>query len=111
MTLPQTPGPIGIFDSGYGGLTILQGIRQQLPQYDYVYLGDNARAPYGSRSFDVVYQFTRQAVVKLFEMGLHEEDRYQRFYELSLSHRAHSGSRWKARRFCSGGRQRKGKLL
>ena len=71
MTLPQTPGPIGIFDSGYGGLTILQGIRQQLPQYDYVYLGDNARAPYGSRSFDVVYQFTRQAVVKLFEMGCH----------------------------------------
>ena len=56
MTLPQTPGPIGIFDSGYGGLTILQGIRQLLPQYDYVYLGDNARAPYGSRSFDVVYQ-------------------------------------------------------
>lgn len=71
MTLPQTPGPIGIFDSGYGGLTILQGIRQLLPQYDYVYLGDNARAPYGSRSFDVVYQFTRQAVVKLFEMGCH----------------------------------------
>lgn len=71
MTLPQAPGPIGIFDSGYGGLTILRGIRQLLPQYDYIYLGDNARAPYGSRSFDVVYQFTRQAVVKLFEMGCH----------------------------------------
>ena len=62
-------GPIGIFDSGYGGLTILHGIRQLLPQYDYLYLGDNARAPYGTRSFDVVYEFTRQAVVKLFERG------------------------------------------
>ena len=71
MTLPQTPGPIGIFDSGYGGLTILHGIRQQLPQYDYLYLGDNARAPYGPRSFDVVYEFTRQAVLRLFEMGCH----------------------------------------
>ena len=50
--LPQAPGPIGVFDSGYGGLTILHGIRQLLPQYDYLYLGDNARAPYGSRSFD-----------------------------------------------------------
>ena len=69
--LPQTPGPIGVFDSGYGGLTILHGIRQLLPEYDYVYLGDNARAPYGTRSFDVVYEFTRQAVVKLFEMGCH----------------------------------------
>lgn len=69
--LPQQPGPIGVFDSGYGGLTILHGIRQLLPQYDYVYLGDNARAPYGARSFDVVYQFTRQAVIKLFEMGCH----------------------------------------
>ena len=62
-------GPIGIFDSGYGGLTILEGIRKLLPQYDYVYLGDNARAPYGSRSFDVVYEFTRQAVMKLYDMG------------------------------------------
>ena len=68
---PQSPGPIGIFDSGYGGLTILHGIRQLLPQYDYVFLGDNARAPYGPRSFDVVYQFTRQAVVRLFELGCH----------------------------------------
>lgn len=67
--LPQSPGPIGVFDSGYGGLTILHGIRQLLPQYDYIYLGDNARTPYGSRSFDVVYQFTRQAVLKLFSMG------------------------------------------
>ena len=58
-----------MFDSGYGGLTILHGIRQLLPQNDYIYLGDNARAPYGSRSFDVVYQFTRQAVLKLFSMG------------------------------------------
>ena len=68
---PQTPGPIGIFDSGYGGQTILHGIRQLLPQYDYMYLGDNARAPYGSRAFEVVNQFTRQAVNKLFAMGCH----------------------------------------
>lgn len=67
--LTQTPGPIGVFDSGYGGLTILKAIRELLPQYDYAYLGDNARAPYGTRSFDIVYQFTRQAVLKLFEMG------------------------------------------
>ena len=67
--LTQTPGPIGIFDSGYGGLTILKAIRELLPQYDYAYLGDNARGPYGTRSFDIVYQFTRQAVLKLFEMG------------------------------------------
>ena len=69
--LSSNPGPIGIFDSGYGGLTILHGIRQLLPEYDYLYLGDNARAPYGTRSFDVVYEFTRQAVVRLFEMGCH----------------------------------------
>lgn len=69
MMLSKTPGPIGIFDSGYGGLTILHGIRQLLPQYDYLYLGDNARAPYGPRSFDVVYEFTRQAVRALFEHG------------------------------------------
>lgn len=69
--LPSNPGPIGIFDSGYGGLTILHGIRQLLPQYDFLYLGDNARAPYGTRSFDVVYEFTRQAVIKLFERGCH----------------------------------------
>lgn len=62
-------GPIGVFDSGYGGLTILNGIRKLLPQYDYLYLGDNARAPYGPRSYEVVYEFTRQAVKKLFDMG------------------------------------------
>lgn len=71
ISLPSQPGPIGIFDSGYGGLTILHGIRQLLPDYDYLYLGDNARAPYGSRSFDVVYQFTREAVLKLFSLGCH----------------------------------------
>ena len=64
-------GPIGVFDSGYGGLTILNEIRKEMPQYDYIYLGDNARAPYGPRSFDVVYEFTRQAVLRLFEMGCH----------------------------------------
>ena len=69
--LSSKPGPIGIFDSGYGGLTILHGIRQLLPEYDYLYLGDNARAPYGPRSFEVVYEFTRQAVLRLFEMGCH----------------------------------------
>jgi glutamate racemase len=69
--LSSNAGPIGVFDSGYGGLTILNSIRQQLPQYDYLYLGDNARAPYGPRSFDVVYEFTRQAVLRLFEMGCH----------------------------------------
>ncbi|MCH5302470.1 MAG: glutamate racemase [Prevotella sp.] len=69
--LSSNAGPIGIFDSGYGGLTILHGIRQFLPEYDYLYLGDNARAPYGPRSFDVVYEFTRQAVARLFELGCH----------------------------------------
>lgn len=69
MTLSNAPGAIGVFDSGYGGLTILHQMRQLLPQYDYLYLGDNARAPYGSRSFDVVYQFTRESVAKLFESG------------------------------------------
>lgn len=61
--------PIGIFDSGYGGLTILRQIRQLMPQYDYLYLGDNARAPYGPHSFDVVYRFTLQAVETLFRRG------------------------------------------
>lgn len=60
-------GAIGVFDSGYGGLTILSEIQKLLPQYDYIYLGDNARAPYGSRSFETVYQFTRQAVDALFQ--------------------------------------------
>lgn len=62
-------GAIGVFDSGYGGLTILDKIRELLPQYDYIYLGDNARTPYGTRSFEVVYEFTLQAVEKLFELG------------------------------------------
>lgn len=61
--------PIGIFDSGYGGLTILDQIRRRLPQYDYLYIGDNARAPYGPRSYEIVYQFTLQAVTRLFNMG------------------------------------------
>lgn len=65
------PGPIGVFDSGYGGLTILEQIRQVLPAYDYLYLGDNARTPYGNRSFEIVYDFTLQAVRKLFGMGCH----------------------------------------
>lgn len=67
--LPDAPGPIGIFDSGYGGLTILEKIRTELPEYDYIYLGDNARTPYGTRSFDVVYKYTLECVTKLFEMG------------------------------------------
>ena len=54
----EQPGPIGVFDSGYGGLTILEDIRRQMPEYDYIYLGDNARAPYGTRSFEIVYEFT-----------------------------------------------------
>lgn len=65
----QTQGPIGIFDSGYGGLTILKEIRKTLPQYDYIYLGDNARAPYGTRSFDIVYRFTLESVKYLFSQG------------------------------------------
>ncbi|MDE7412490.1 MAG: glutamate racemase [Muribaculaceae bacterium] len=60
---------IGVFDSGYGGLTILREMRKRLPQYDYLYLGDNARAPYGTRSFDVVLDFTWQAVEELFSHG------------------------------------------
>ena len=63
------PGPIGVFDSGYGGLTILKAIREALPDADYIYLGDNARAPYGTRSFDLVYSFTLEAVKYLFARG------------------------------------------
>lgn len=69
IELPKSAGPIGIFDSGYGGLTIYDEIQKLLPQYDYLYLGDNARTPYGTRSFDVVYEFTRQAVRHLFQQG------------------------------------------
>ena len=71
LKLSNKPGPIGIFDSGYGGLTILREIRQRLPRFDYMYLGDNARAPYGNRSFEIVYEFTLQAVKYLFEQGCH----------------------------------------
>lgn len=63
--------PIGIFDSGYGGLSVLKEIKTLLPQYDYIYLGDNARTPYGTRSFETVYRFTLQCVKKLFEMNCH----------------------------------------
>lgn len=62
-------GPIGIFDSGYGGLTVFREIVSKLPQYDYVYLGDNARVPYGTRSFETVYAYTNECVEKLFAMG------------------------------------------
>ena len=61
--------PIGVFDSGYGGLTVLSEIRKILPEYDFIYLGDNARAPYGNRSYDVVYDFTLEAVNFLFSKG------------------------------------------
>lgn len=71
MSFPSVSGPIGVFDSGYGGLTILKAIRARLPQYDYLYLGDNARAPYGTRSFEVVYRYTRQCVEALFQRGCH----------------------------------------
>lgn len=69
MDSDSLKGPIGIFDSGYGGLTILNAIRHRLPDYSYLYLGDNARAPYGTRSFDIVYRFTLQAVNALFDRG------------------------------------------
>ncbi|MBM3921268.1 MAG: glutamate racemase [Sphingomonadales bacterium] len=67
--MEQKPTPIGVFDSGYGGLTVLKELEKALPQYDYLYLGDNARAPYGTRSFDTVYEYTLQAVKWLFEQG------------------------------------------
>ena len=69
MNCEERKCKIGVFDSGYGGLTILREISKVLPQYDYIYLGDNARAPYGSRSFDIVYEFTLQAVKYLFDRG------------------------------------------
>lgn len=62
-------GPIGIFDSGYGGLTVFREIAKKMPQYDYIYLGDNARAPYGIRSFEVIYKYTLECVERLFAMG------------------------------------------
>jgi glutamate racemase len=69
--LSAAPGAIGVFDSGYGGLTILSRMRKVLPDADYIYLGDNARAPYGTRSFDIVYRFTLEAVKYLFAQGCH----------------------------------------
>ncbi len=65
----QKSYPIGVFDSGYGGLTILQELMKEMPEYDFYYLGDNARSPYGTRSFRVVYEYTLQAVTRLFDMG------------------------------------------
>jgi glutamate racemase len=67
--MPEKNGPIGIFDSGYGGLTVFKEIVKALPQYDYVYLGDNARVPYGTRSFETVYKYTWECVQELFELG------------------------------------------
>lgn len=71
MSAQPIPGtaPIGVFDSGYGGMTILRQFKRLLPQYDYLYLGDNARAPYGSHSFEVIYQYTLEAVEALFKRG------------------------------------------
>lgn len=62
-------GAIGVFDSGFGGLTVLRELRRVLPDYDFIYLGDNARAPYGSHSFDTIYRYTREAVSYLFDQG------------------------------------------
>lgn len=71
VSLSSKPGPIAVFDSGYGGLTVLEHLVAKLPKYDFIYLGDNARTPYGTRSFDIVYQYTLQGVRHLFEMGAH----------------------------------------
>lgn len=67
--MPKPKAAIGVFDSGYGGLTVLEGLRAELPEYDYIYLGDNARAPYGTRSFEVVLEYTWEGVKALFELG------------------------------------------
>lgn len=69
--MTNQPGPIGVFDSGYGGLTVLNEFLKDFPEYDFIYLGDNARTPYGTRSFEVVYAYTLQAVTKLFDLGCH----------------------------------------
>jgi glutamate racemase len=71
IAMMTKPGPIAVFDSGYGGLTVLDRIVARLPQYNYIYLGDNARTPYGNRSFEVVYSYTLEAVERLFQMGAH----------------------------------------
>ena len=68
-SMSNSKQPIGVFDSGYGGLTILNELLNELPEYDFIYLGDNARSPYGTRSFDVVYDYTLEAVKQLFSMG------------------------------------------
>ncbi|MBK7036754.1 MAG: glutamate racemase [Chitinophagales bacterium] len=65
----QTKFPIGVFDSGYGGLTVLKEFVKELPEYDFIYLGDNGRAPYGNRSFETVYEYTLESVQELFDMG------------------------------------------
>lgn len=67
--MKQARGPIGVFDSGYGGLTVFKELVKELPQYDYIYLGDNARVPYGIRSFETVYQYTLECINHLFEKG------------------------------------------
>jgi glutamate racemase len=69
LSITMIPGPIGVFDSGYGGLTVLRSIVGQLPGYDFIYLGDNARAPYGTRSFETVYRYTRESVQWFFNKG------------------------------------------
>lgn len=71
MEEKKTYEPIGVFDSGFGGLTVLKEIINELPQYDFLYLGDNARAPYGSRSFETVYEYTLECVKHLFDKGCH----------------------------------------
>lgn len=67
--MPNNPGPIGVFDSGIGGLTVFKEIVKQLPEYDYLYLGDNARVPYGTRSFEAVYQYTKECIQHMFDKG------------------------------------------
>ncbi|MBC8053719.1 MAG: glutamate racemase [Sphingobacteriaceae bacterium] len=67
--MPQASGPIGVFDSGYGGLTVFKEIVKELPDYDFIYLGDNARVPYGTRSFETVYKYTWECVQQLFDLG------------------------------------------
>ena len=67
----QHQGSIGVFDSGYGGLTVLKEIVKKLPQYNYIYLGDNARSPYGNRSFETVHQYTKECVEWFFNQGCH----------------------------------------
>jgi len=69
MVKKQIAGPIGVFDSGYGGLTVYKQLREKLPDHDFLYLGDNARVPYGSRSFDTVYKYTLECVEHLFDRG------------------------------------------